>query len=350
MSTLGETAIVARKAIRLGGIALVVLIVGRVVLTASYNYYKSLYPDPPPPPDVKFGKLPKLVFPQKELASYQYKLQTRTNGLPTNLPDQFKVFFMPIKKPSLLAYDGAKSVATRLDFIQEPKKLSETDYRWDSTDPISASLTFNVITGAFILDKKWQEDMTLAEPTVFLSDEQAQDKLYSLLSRVELLPEDIKTGNSTVANLKADKDQIVSAVSRSQAHFVRVNLYRKDIDSVPVIYPRAERGPITAILALQREEKRQVINLDYNYYPVDLETSAVYPIISVSEAWKRLQAGSGYIVNVKSNIANVTVREISIEFYDAEEPQQFLQPVYVFRGDDDFVGIVPAILDQWVEG
>ena len=339
----------ARKAIKYGGIALVFLMVGRIILTASYNYWKSLYPDPPPPPDVKWGKLPKLIFPQKELVSLQYKLETRTNNLPTNLPNQFNVYFMPIKKPSLLAYDAAKSVANRLDFIQEPQKLSESEFRWDTSEPINSSITINIITGAFVLDKKWQEDTTLTVPTVFLSDEQAQDKLYSLLSRVELLPEDIKTGKSTVNNLKADKDQIVTAVSRSQAHFVRVNLYRKDVDGVPVIYPRSDRGPISAILALQREEKRQVINLDYNYYPVDIETSAVYPIIGTAEAWKRLQSGTAYIVSVKQNVATVTVRDVTIELYDAEEPQQFMQPVYVFRGDDDFVAMVPAVSDAWLE-
>jgi len=349
MSTLGETAIVARKAIRYGAVALVVLMVGRVILTASYKYYKSLYPDPPPPPDVKWGKLPKLIFPQKELASYQYRLETRTNGLPTNLPYQHKVYFMPIKKPSLLAYDAAKSVANRLDFILEPTKLSESQYRWDSADPVNSTLTIDIITGAFVLDKKWQEDPSMVIPTLTFTDDEAAQKLYSLLSRVELLPEDIKEGESIINNLKADKDQIVSAVSRSQAHFVRVNLYRKDVDGVNVVFPKSDRGPISAILALQREDERQFINLDYNYYPVDLETSSVYPIITVAEAWKRLQAGAGYVVSAKANVANITVRDITIEYYDAEEPQQYMQPVFVFRGDDNFEALVPAISDAWVQ-
>lgn len=349
MSTLGETAIVARKAIKFGGIALVVLMVGRVILTATYNYYKQLNPDPPPPPDVKWGKLPKLVFPQKEQPALQYRLETRTTGLPTNLPTQFKVYFMPIKKPSLLAYDAAKSVAERLDFVGEPTKLAESQYRWDTAEPFSSTLTIDIITGAFILDRKWQEDPTMIVPTLTFTDEEATEKLYSLLSRVELLPADIKEGTSIVNNVKADKDQIVSAVSRSQSHFVRVNLYRKDVEGVNVVFPKSDRGPISAILALQREESRQFINLDYNYYPVDLETSSVYPIMTVAEAWKRLQAGSGYVVYAKSNVANVTVRDITIEFYDAEEPQQYMQPVFVFRGDDGFVGLVPAVTDAWVQ-
>jgi len=62
-----------------------------------------------------------------------------------------------------------------------------------------------------------------------------------------------------------------------------------------------------------------------------------------------MQNGGGYVVSVKPTVATVTVRDIALAYYDAEDPQQFMQPVYVFKGDDDFVGYVPALLDQWVE-
>lgn len=349
MSTLGETAVVARKAIKYGGMALVFLIVGRVILAAGVAYYKKLNPPPPPPPDVKFGKLPKLEFPQKEPVSLSYTLETRTGGLPNNLPAQFKVFFMPIKKANLLAYDAAKAVANRLDFIQEPTKLSETDYRWDANVTIPSSLTTNIITGAFVLDRRWQNDPTYLTPTVYYNESQAVDRMYNLLSRLELLPEDIQEGKYTVQNLKGENDQIVPAVSLSQAHFVRVNLYRAPVDNVMVVSPRTDRGLISGILALQREDERQFVNLDYNYYPVDLERFASYPLIGVGEAWQRLQKGQAYIASVKASATAATIREITLEYYDSETPQQFLQPVYVFRGDPDFVGYVPALADAWVE-
>ncbi len=349
MANLGETAIVARKAIRYGGIALVFLMIGRIILTASLNYWKKLHPPPPPPPDVLFGKLSKIVFPQAQPATYTYKLETPTGGLPAKLPGQFKVFFMPIKKANLLAYDAAKSVATRLDFDTDPKKLSETEYRWDMSEPIPSSLTINIITGAFVLDKRWQDDASYTTPTIYYTDPQSLDRMYNLLSKVELLPQDIKEGTYTVQYLKADKDQIVSAASLSQANFVQVNLYRAPVDSVEVVAPYSNKGLISAVLALQREDEKQFVNLNYNYFPVDPDRFAVYPLIGVAEAWQRLQKGEGFIAGVKPNTTNVTVREITIQYYDPDTPQQFLQPVYVFRGDPDFVAYVPAVADQWLE-
>jgi hypothetical protein len=102
-------------------------------------------------------------------------------------------------------------------------------------------------------------------------------------------------------------------------------------------------------LALQREDARQFVNLEYNYFPVDLTRSAVYPLIGVAEAWKRLQAGQGFIAGVKSSTTNVTITDVTLNYYDADSPQQFMQPVYVFTGSPDFAGYVPAINDAWTE-
>lgn len=349
MSNLGETAVVARKAIKYGVIGLVVLMVGRIILTSAYSYWRSLNPPPPPPPDIRWGKLPKLVFPQREQPELKYTLETRTGGLPPKLGEQFTVYFMPIKKPSLLAYDEAKGVANRLDFIQEPKQLDATQYRWDSLEPVLSSLTIDIITGAFTLDRTWQDDPAYATPTQYFNETQATDLVYNLLSRVDLLPDDIKAGKYTIQNLVGVGGEIVPAPSLRDAHFVRVNLYRNPIDETSVVSPRIDRGLITAIVALQRDGDKQFVSLDFNYFPVDLETKSIYPLIGVAEAWQRMQTGAGYIAGVQDTTTNVVVREVYLAYYDSEIPQQYLQPVYVFAGDNEFLGFVPAISDQWVE-
>lgn len=349
MANLGETAIIARKAIKYGGIGLVVLMVGRVVLSMSVTYWKKLHPPPPPPPDVKFGKLPKLVFPQKDQPSLEYTLETRTGGLPTKMVNQFAVYFMPIRKPNLLAYDKAKEVAGRMGFIQEPVKLSETDYRFNLTDPLPASLTINIITGAFVLDRKWQDDPTFLIPNMYYNDSQTVDRITNFLARVSLLPEDVKEGDHTAQYLRSENGQLVPAASLSQSFFVRINLYRKPIGETKVVNPRSDKGIISGILAMQREDVKQFVYIDYSYFPVDLETLAVYPLISVADAWERMQKGGGFVVAVKDDSQPVVVREIYLAYYDSDIPQQFMQPVYVFEGDNEFVGYVPAIADAWVE-
>lgn len=349
MASLGETAIVARKAIKYGSIGLVFLMVGRVILNASVAYYRKLNPPPPPPPDVKFGKLPKLIFPQIDQPTLTYTLETRTGGLPAKMETQYKVYFMPIKKANLLAYDNAKAIANRLEFIQEPTKLSATDYRWDTDVPIPSSLTFNTITGAFVLDRKWQNDPTYLVPTIYYTEELAVDRMMNMLGKVDLLPDDVKEGDHTLQYLKAENGQMVPAPSLSQAHFIRINLYRTPIEEKKVINPRTDKGLISAILALQREDDKQIVQLDYNYFPVEIDTAAVYPLITVAEAWQRMQGGAGFVANIQDGAQSTVVREVYLAYYDSDIPQQYMQPVYVFEGDSEFVGYVPAVNDRWVE-
>ncbi len=349
MSQLSDVAAIARKVIKYGGMALVVLIVGRVILGASISYWKKLHPDPPPPPDVKFGKLPKLLFPQKDVPTLTYKLETVTGSLPTKLPDQYKVFFMPIKKPNLLAYDAAKKLATQMDFITDPTKLSETDYRWDLSEAVDSSLTMNIITGAFILDRKWQQDQNFLTATLYLTESQAVDSVYNYLSRLNLLSADLQTGTHNIQPLKADSGELTSAPSLSKAQFIRVNLFRASVDNTKIVSPSPDKGLVSAVLAFQREDARQFVHMDYNYFPVDLDQSASYPLITPTEAWTRMQNGGGYVASYRQGATSVTVRDVTLCYFDSDIPQQFLQPVYVFSGDEGYVGYVPAISDTWVE-
>src|SRR5690606_27453700 len=155
----------------------------------------------------------------------------------------------------------------------EPTKLSETDYRWDTTDPISSSVTINTITGAFTLDRKWQDDPSYATPNLYYSNVQAVERTKNILSRLSLLPADVKEGEARdPLFFKCENGQLVPAPSLSQAHFIQIDLYRTPIDEIKVINPRQDKGLISALLALQREDDKQFIRLEYNYFPVERET------------------------------------------------------------------------------
>ncbi len=348
MSHLSDVAEVSRKVIKYGSIGLVALIVLRMVFNAGRAWWKARNPDPPPPPDVKFGKLPPLTFPITEQPKLSYRLETRTGSLPV-LDGQFTVYFMPIRKPSLLAYDQAAQIAQRLDFIQEPDKLSETQYRWNSTSPIPSSLTIDIITGEFILDRVWQQDPEYLTPSLFISEERAVEVAHNFLSRVELLPNDIREGTNSTSSLRVENGQLSPAVSISKAQFMQVNLFRAPVNGIGVVNPLANKGLISLIIAFQREEIKQLVRVEYSYFPVDLDQFASYPLIGVEAAWQRLHEGKSFIAAHGGSGNEVVIRDVYLAYYDSDTPQQFLQPVYVFTGDEGFLGYVPAVSDAWVE-
>src|SRR5258708_29085526 len=95
MTQLTQIAITTRKIIRYVIYFIIFLIVGRMLLGIGIGIFNSVFPKPPPAPTVAFGKLPKLVFPEKkDLPKFSYKLDTVTGELPA-LSTQAIVYYMP---------------------------------------------------------------------------------------------------------------------------------------------------------------------------------------------------------------------------------------------------------------
>ena len=74
-----------------------------------------------------------------------------------------------------------------------------------------------------------------------------------------------------------------------------------------------------------------------------------YPLITGDEAWNKLVSGQGYIANPPKTGSQAVIRRVTLAYLDLYLPSGYIQPVYVFEGDEDFVAYVPAIVDAWLE-
>ncbi|MDP1710052.1 MAG: hypothetical protein Q8L28_00325, partial [bacterium] len=159
MTSLTQVAIASRKAIRYGIFFIIFLLVGKVILDASVGIYKKLFPAPPPPPTVEYGKLSKLPFPKKDTTpKLTYTLETPDGGLP-KISTQAKVYFMPKPNPNLLSLDVAKEKANSLGYSGEPQQISDTIYRFKNAD-FPASLEMNIVSGSFSVSFDLNSDRT----------------------------------------------------------------------------------------------------------------------------------------------------------------------------------------------
>ena len=78
-----------------------------------------------------------------------------------------------------------------------------------------------------------------------------------------------------------------------------------------------------------------------------INISATYPTISGQAAFDELEAGKGHIAS--SNTSEAVIRRVYLAYYQAPIHQDFLQLVWVFEGDDEFVAMIPAIDPAWIE-
>ena len=311
-------------------------------------YDLTLNPPSPPPPSVLFGRLPELTFPNTGKLVVTYRLETVTGSTPT-LADRGTVYFMPIRQSNLLALDRMKSKAKDLGFEDEPEQLAPTRYLWIRDVPIPASLTADIVSGSFSLEVQWQQDATILSQRNLPAQAEAIDEAQRFLQSAGLLAEDLVNGNATISFLKADINELTKTVSLSEAEFIRVDFFRSGIEDLLVYTPNPERGIVSLTFSGSRAQGKRVVELKYNYFPVNYDQSATNPVKSSLTAWNELQSGNGFIAQFDEGVSQVVVRDISLAFYDSAVPQNYLQPIYVFEGDDNFVGYVSAISSDWVE-
>lgn len=350
MATLTETAYYTRKGIQISVITLVGFIVLKVSFTTAINVWRKLRPPPPPPPTVAFGKLPKIEFPEREgLPELSYRLETIEGGLPT-LPDIGKVYFMHQKETGLLDLDRAKQRAKKMGFKSQPEAVSGILYRWRSETEPTTILEININTSNFYLRYPYEEDRTLLTEKDFPSNEQLATEARRFLKSNNYLGDELATGKTEFSYFRFVPPKLKQAISLSEADFVRINFFRADLDELKIMPPNPKDSLVSFLFSGSRQRWKRIVEIKYTYFPVDKETFATYPLKPTNTAWQELQGGEGHIANLGENQdGKITIRKVYLAFYDSGKEQNFLQPIYVFEGDGDFFGYVPAIDPQLME-
>ncbi|MBT4124251.1 MAG: hypothetical protein HN981_00460 [Candidatus Pacebacteria bacterium] len=342
-----------RLFVKYGTVTLVSLMVGRMLLVSFVAYWKATHPEPPPPPTIGFGVLPALTFPEKKESERptSYKLET---GLGSRLPefdiDRAKVFLMPKSIASLLADKEVKEVAATYGFIFEPQLLDSRTYRWTKTGALDSSLEIDTQNKTFLYKTNYLSKPELITNTRRTPEEyEAVRRLKSFLDKTDLLADDIATSSGDVVFLKSIGGELEEAFSLSDADFIQVNLDRTMIDEEYEMYnPEPENGVVTAIISGVLSGQESIVDLEYHYKPVDYEQMETYPVRSAKSAWQVLQSGNGFVAE-KGTSQEAVIRDVDIGYYeDWDNEQEYLQPIYVFTGDNGFVGYVSAIDTRYI--
>ncbi|MGA2910307.1 MAG: hypothetical protein ABSE04_00705 [Candidatus Microgenomates bacterium] len=343
MTSLTQIAITARKVIRYGIFLIIFLIVGKIALDSGTTIYRKIFPVPPPTPTVKFGKLTKIPFPDTgSTAKLTYVLETPSGGLPTDIPNQAKVYFMPKPSPNLLSLDSAKAEAASMGFGSNPQQISDTIYNFTNAD-FPSTLQINIITGTFSISYNLATDkspLSLKPPVA----EVAASEFRSILSEANVLPADL-TGPVTSDFLKLSNGQLVNALSLSESDVIKINLFRQNYDNLPSVTGNPNQANVWAIISGSQTQNQQIIAAEFHYYPVDGSQFSTYPIITPAQAFAELQAGSAFIANLGVNKDGDTlkIRRIYLAYFDPDVATDFYQPIYVFEGDNGFIAYLPAV-------
>jgi len=350
MASLTESAFYTRKLIKWGAILVTVILMFRYAANIAGFTWRKLNPPKPAQPTVAFGKLPKIVFPERNnLPDLTFELGTIEGTLPT-ITNVVKVYFMSKEIYTFLTLENAKSKAEYLGFPGDPEEISETgtSYQWRIGDAIPSFLTMEIINQSFNIRYSYEKDQSLLNIKTLITPDQALVETRTFLKKADFLPKDIQNGQANFIYYRYSPLELIKVTSLSETDFIKVNLLREDIEKMIILPPNPYDANISALVS--KSSGKRIVELKYSYFPIDIEVWATYPIIDSSFAWNQLKSGKGFIANLGDNQeGKIIIRKVYLAYYDSPIHQNFLQPVFVFEGDKQFISYVPAVTGQYIQ-
>ncbi len=347
--TLSDATDFGRKAILALGVGVVTYLVLRMLFIAAVNYYRAMNPPPPPPPTVGFGRLPSLVFPEKgeEVWPEKFVLETARNRLP-QFEDRAKVFTMEVPSPSLLADSRARSLAARYGFTSQPEILDPNNYRWIKYQPIEYIFEVNLINYNFTLRSDYNTRPELITSQSLPEKHDAVQAVKSYLRKNDSLPGDIATASGEISYVRVLAGELFPAVSLSDSDFVQVDLNRVPVDGeLKMFTPESNSGIVSAVITGKLQGDDSILQMHYHHQKIVYDDFHTYPLKPVEQAWNELKNRGGYIASGEG-LQEAVIREVELGYFDSFEDQPYLQPIYVFAGDDNFLAYVSAIDSSYV--
>lgn len=349
MTSLTRIAYYTRKGVIFGIAGIVLFLILKTALGVATTYWRQTHPASPPSPTVLFGKLESFKFPSSEY-SYPQEIILQTIG--GELPEasaSAKAYQIPKELPSLLADQHARQFAAQLEFKGNPISKTSTEYKFQ--DPINPlrTLDLNIITNNFSLKYDYLKDSQVFKEGSPPSPEQAKIEAEQFLNLASSFPKELKKGERKVSFLKLSGDQFIPATSLSKADAVRVDFFKENLEDNRLLPPEYDQSSIYVIISGSKDKKKKIIEAQFRFFKADKETSSTYPIKTPQQAWEELKNGQGFIARWKKGHQKAVVRDVYLAYYDPPEYQPFLQPIFVFEGDDQFVAYIQAIKHEWLD-
>jgi hypothetical protein len=346
MPTLNQATSETRVALKWGGLILIVLLLILIVFRVGTALKQALFPTPPAPPTVSFGKLPSIAFPNNiSDKNFNYSLDTVSGALPT-FPDRIKVYKMIPIPPDLLALKKARNNVGSVGFTNPELPISAKVYQWNDNGPLNRSIIMDVFSTDFTLSSIFVSD-PVVQSAINLPDEAtAINTAQGFLSSMSSFPNDIDTAKTKTLLFSINNNTLTSATSFSNTQVIEVDFFQKDVDKLPIYYPKAVNSTMN-VLVVGGKDQPQIAQVSFSRQAVSGQ-SATYPIKTALEAYDLLKQGRGYIASYFGKATDISIKNVFIAYYIGEKKQDYLFPIAVFQGDNGFFAYVPMVTDVWI--
>jgi len=176
-----------------------------------------------------------------------------------------------------------------------------------------------------------------------------ENRAIDFLKGIGRYPSELSKGKTNLIYLSYDSQtKALSIIDEpSFANMIEVDFYRPDVDIFPIVSPSYFNSQNYLVMVFQ-ENGFKVVKAQVKFFEKSDEEIGIYPIKTGAIAWEELQAGKGIIVSAPKDKTSIKIKKMFFSYFDPDIFQNYLQPVYVFLGENDFAGYVPAVTNEYL--
>lgn len=279
---------------------------------------------------------------------YSFVLDT-VEGVPLTPTDRAEVYFLPASTASFGFRERVYVMAKTLGINTELVDYELFDNKVARFQDRSQRLIIDIRNYNFQYEYTdlSREDQRLAN-AIIPSEEKILDEARDVMNQVGRYPGELAQGRVNIIYLayNPQTDELTVVDSPESANLVEVDYYRPDVGDYPIVPPNYYNSP-NYVIMLFNEDEMNVVRAQVRFHEKSEDQVGVYPIITGDEAFARLQNGQGWIVSGGGASTDIAIKKMFVGYLDPAIYQEYLGPVYVFLGNDNFVAYVPAITDEW---
>ncbi len=296
-----------------------------------------------------FGKIKKPVIKNaKSSAGLNYTIDT-IEGKPITATDSASVYFLPTS-PTRFGYrEKIYLIAKTLGFDPEVVK-----YKLDGKEAVfndsKQTLRVDITNFNFTYEYNFDSDPQVFQGAIAPDKKESEDRAINFLKSIGRYPEELAKGktNSIFVIYEPGSKRMTLTEQGEQANMIEVDFYRPDIEQrYPIVSPTYFNSP-NYVMMVPYQSGFKIIKAQVQFFDKSDVQIGTYPLKTGDVAWEEFKKGGGWIIQNQQNNQNVVIKSMFLGYLDPDVYQEFLQPVYVFLGEDKFVGYMPAVSDAYM--
>lgn len=314
-----------------------------------------------PTPTPAFGQLPAIAIPNARALpqSMEYVMET-LEGVPLTATSSAHIFFVPKQTPNLGFREKANVIAKALQFDAEAmtSRLNPEDETFTLVDR-AKRLIVHIDNFNFTYSQELDSTVNDYLASMVMPDEQTiKTKAQDIMRKLNRYPPALAQATHVITYIAYRVDTetggSVAQIVRSpqEANMVHVDFFPPPIHNIEVVTEDFISSPNRVVFIPQRTSDDFVIKAQVAVNEHSEVQSSVYPLKTGGQVFADLQAGKGLLIQGFDKIGGkkrVGIRKMYLAYLAPSVYAPYLQPIYVFIGDDDFVAYVPAVLDSWTQ-